>query len=156
MSMKMSKAEIAAREEMEAKVVTNVTKPKALSILTSEERKVFNKLKKYNDQFTEADSINLNQIAIYHVRWTELHVASQMYDLFSAEKAEAEKRMLALDKQINKLMQDLAIPLSSRYKLANDLAKVMIEEKKLAQMEGPQMKEVNPLLAVLEATKNVK
>ena len=46
-------------------------------------------------------------------------------------------------------MKQLCIPLNARLSLANDMAKVMIEEKKLAQMNG-EVKAVNPLLALLE------
>lgn len=46
--------------------------------------------------------------------------------------------------------QQLCIPLSQRFRLANDLAKVMIEEKKLAQMNAEGIQTVNPVLALLE------
>jgi len=45
----LSKAQKAARKKAEAKVVTNGTKPKADKLLNAPERKIFNKLKKYNE-----------------------------------------------------------------------------------------------------------
>lgn len=156
MSMKMSKAEMQARQEAEAEVVTNQTKPKASPILTNEERKIFNKLKKRNDHFTESDSDSLNLLAQYLHRWNVLKQALNDLDPLDEQAHSLERRLIAIDKQINQHMIALCIPLGQRLKLANDMAKTLIEEKKLEQMQTEKRQEINPLLAVLEATKNVK
>lgn len=156
MSMKMSKAEMQARQDMEAEVVTNQTKPKASPILTNEERKIFNKLKKRNDHFTESDSDSLNLLAQYLHRWNVLKQALNDLDPLDEQAHSLERRLIAIDKQINQHMIALCIPLGQRLKLANDMAKTLIEEKRLEQMQTEKRQEVNPLLAVLEATKNVK
>ncbi|WP_176520945.1 hypothetical protein [Bacillus cereus] len=45
-------------------------------------------------------------------------------------------RLEKFNKLINESMKQLCIPLNVRLSLANDMAKVMIEEKKLANMEA--------------------
>ncbi|MEW4130419.1 hypothetical protein [Bacillus cereus group sp. BfR-BA-01399] len=65
-------------------------------------------------------------------------------------------RLEKFNKLINESMKQLCIPLNVRLSLANDMAKVMIEEKKLANMEAQNAPAINPLLAVLEARKHVK
>lgn len=156
MSKNLTKAEISAREEAEEQVVTNQTKPKPNKELSKVERKVFHKLKKYNDQFTEADSISLNMLSSYMIMWQELKDARDQLDILDERMPVVERRLLALDKVIKEHMTALCIPLNSRLKLANDMAKVMIEERKLEQMENENKPEQNPLMAVLEATKHVK
>lgn len=156
LKMKVSKAEKAAREEAEAAIVTNQTNPKASPTLSKPERKIFNKLKKYNDNFTEADSMSLNLLSQYFHMWHRIKEAHDELDVTDDRTTDLERRMLAIDKQMNQHMSALCIPLSQRLRLANDVAKVMIEEKKLAAMESPKPQETNPLLAVLEATKHVK
>ncbi len=47
-------------------------------------------------------------------------------------------------------MTALCIPLSQRLRLSNEMAKLMIEEKKLEQMNGAVVQEVNPLLTLLK------
>lgn len=146
---KVSKVELAAREQAEAEVVTNLTKPKASPMLTNEERKMFNKLKKRNDNYTENDSESLNLLAQYLTMWYNLKQSYNALGVFDERSGDLERRMIALDKQIASHMSALAIPLSQRYRLANDMAKVMIEEKKLEQMQAEKRVEVNPLLALL-------
>ncbi|MDM5359688.1 hypothetical protein [Peribacillus sp. ACCC06369] len=147
---KVSKAEISARQQAEAEVVTNQTSPKASSILNSEERKIFFKLRKRNDNYTENDSESLNLLSQYLHMWTKLKQAHNEFDITDERASDFEKRMIAIDKQISQHMSQLCIPLSQRFRLANDMAKVMIEEKKLEQMEKDnQPKEVNPILQLL-------
>jgi PHD/YefM family antitoxin component YafN of YafNO toxin-antitoxin module len=148
----LSKAQIAARQEAEDLIVTNATKPKANEIIKSIKPmlKLFNQLKKMNEHFTEADSIALNTLAynmyLKHMNeqhLTTLHIIDDDYERFMI-------RIEKLNKQINESMKQLCIPLNSRLSLANDMAKVMIEEKKLEQMEkDSQPKEMNPALKIL-------
>ena len=155
MSRKMSKAEIAARKEAEAKTVTNETNPKPMALLKSKpERAMFFKLKKYNDNFTEADSVSLSMLARSLYRYELIQEALDEIDIFDERNAQLEKRSNAYDKTVKEHMKDLCITLNSRLKLANDLAKTTIEERKLNQMENENRQETNPLWAVLEATKH--
>ena len=151
---KESKAQIAVRKQTEAEVVTNATKPRASTMLTAEERKIFNKLKKRSTSFTESDSESLNMLSQYLHMWNKLKLSHNDLNVFDERATDLERRMIAVDKQIAVHMSSLCIPLSQRFRLANDMAKVMIEEKKLQQMEqANQPQALNPLLAVLEATK---
>src|SRR4051794_33065178 len=93
MSMKMSKAEISARQEMETKVVTNQTTPKASPLLNPAERKVFNKLKKRNDNFTESDSESLNMLAQYLNRYNVLKAVLDDLDPLDGQAYELERRI---------------------------------------------------------------
>ncbi|PEJ57057.1 hypothetical protein CN692_14255 [Bacillus sp. AFS002410] len=148
----LTKAEITARETAEELVVTNQTKPKADETTKNHSimRKLFNKLKNLNDHFTEADSIALNTLVfnLYMKQRSQekLITTDELDDNFSRLLINLEK----FNKQINESMKQLCIPLNARMSLANDMAKVMIEEKKLEAMEAPKVKEVNPLLAILE------
>ncbi|CAH0208128.1 hypothetical protein SRABI84_02070 [Peribacillus simplex] len=152
---KVSKAELAVRAETEELMVTNQTSPKASPLLNAEERKIFNKLKKRNDTYTENDSESLNLLSQYLHMWTKLKQAHNEFDIFDERASEFEKRMIAIDKQIAVHMSQLCIPLSQRFRLANDMAKVTIEEMKLAQMEkDSQPKEVNPILQLLDRIKD--
>ncbi|WP_377887973.1 hypothetical protein [Alkalihalobacillus sp. R86527] len=154
----LSKAQRAAREEAESQVVTNQTTPKQNNVVKNSKpmRALFNQLKKYNDHFTEADSIALNTLtfnlymkAAHEEELTTMDMLDDNYERFMI-------RLEKFNKQITESMKQLCIPLNARLSLANEMTKVIIEEKKLAQMEGPKQEETNPLLAVLEATKNVK
>ncbi|MFC0469566.1 hypothetical protein ACFFHM_03245 [Halalkalibacter kiskunsagensis] len=149
----ITKAELTARKEAEAQVVTNQTTPKASPMLSKEERKLFNKIKKRSTNFTEADSESLNLLVHYLNRWYTLKQLLDDLDPLDEQATDIERRMIALDKQITVHMSALCLPLSQRLRLANDLAKVLIEEKKLASMNGQQKVEVNPALAILEALK---
>lgn len=155
MSRKMSKTEIAAREEAESQVVTNQTTPKQNNVVKNSKpmRTLFNQLKKYNDHFTEADSIALNTLTFnLHMKFaheeqiTTMNMLDDNYDLFI-------KRVEKFNKQITESMKQLCIPLNARLSLANDMAKVMIEEKKLAGMESEEEKPVNPLQTLLDQMK---
>lgn len=147
----LSKAQIAARKQAEELVVTNATVPKPSEIIRNNPpmKKLFNRVKKYNDHFTEADSIALSTLSfnlhLKHINETQLAALDVTDD-------ECERYLLRLDKldrKINDSMKQLCIPLNSRLSLANDMAKIMLEEKKLQQMNN-EGSVVNPLLALLE------
>jgi hypothetical protein len=157
MSRKISKAERKVREEAEETVVTNATQPKPNQVVKNnpEMKRLFNHMKKYNDHFTEADSIALNTL-VFNVYMKVRHeVALDAMDMLDDNYERFLLRIDKFSKLGNEAMKQLCIPLNARLSLANDMAKVMIEEKKLAQFEEDQKQEVNPLLAVLEATKRM-
>ncbi|MFP8643357.1 hypothetical protein ACLHWY_17665 [Priestia aryabhattai] len=155
MTRKISKAERKAREEAEAKVVTNLQlKPVPQGQLNEVQQIIFNNLVKLNDSFTIADSISLTMLARSMHRYNVLNDVLHELDVLDEEAASLEKRIYAFDKSIIAHMNLLCIPLSQRLRLSNDMARLAIEEKKLEQMNEQKPQEVNPLLAILEATKH--
>ncbi|PFX73751.1 hypothetical protein COL39_13025 [Bacillus cereus] len=147
---KMSKSDRAIRQQTEDKVVTNNTKPKPASFLNKDASKVFHKLKKLNDNFTEGDSHSLSLLARNIYRYTLLNVQLDEMDVLDEESINLEKRIHAYEKAIHQNMVELCIPLSQRLKLANDMAKTLIEEKKLEAMNNKPVQEGNPLLSLLK------
>lgn len=147
----LTKAEIEAREQAEAKVVTNETKPDYLKFITrAAEKKLFEMFAGMNDNYTESDSISLSLLAKSLHRYTLINQALDKFDILDEAVPKLEQRALAYGKSIDQHMKDLCIPLSQRLKLANEMAKVMIEEKKLEQMEkDAEPKEINPALQIL-------
>lgn len=67
---------------------------------------------------------------------------------------ECERYILRLEKfnkQVNEFMKQLCILLNARLAYANDMAKVIIEKKKLEQMmETNKPQPINPLLGIAE------
>jgi hypothetical protein len=157
MTSNISKAERQAREEAEAKVVTNLkSKPEPCfpTIFNDEKRAIFDRLSALNESFTEADSISLSMLTISLYRYNELYEALRTIDILDERTASLEKRIHAYEKSITAHMNLLCIPLNQRLRLANDMARLAIEKKKLEDINNQQPQEVNPLLAILEATKN--
>lgn len=151
MTRKISKAEKQAREEMERKLVRNLqSKPEAWLSMNKKELAIFNKLTTLNENFTEADSVSLSMLASSLYSYEELSAAARELDIFDEARSGLERRALAYNKAIQQHMAALSIPLSQRLRMANDMAKVMIEEKKLEQMNGKQNLPENPLLALLK------
>ncbi len=151
MSMKMSKLERETRATIEAELTAAPkTKPKPVMILNKAEKKLFNKFVKLNDNFTEADSISLSMLTKSLYSYTELMMAAEELDIFDDARGSLERRALAYDKAVQQHMAALSISLTQRLRMANDMAKVMIEEKKLANMEAQNNQAVNPLMALLE------
>ncbi|PEF42405.1 hypothetical protein CON72_03825 [Bacillus wiedmannii] len=148
---KMSKAEREARTEAEKQVVTNIqTKPKAYSFVSKPMKRIFNKLIKLNENFTESDSMSLSMLTKSLYRYELLNNRLEELDELDELSVDLEKRIHAYERSITAHMKDLCIPLSQRLRLSNDIAKLMIEEKKLEQMNQQNKQEANPLLALLE------
>jgi len=155
MTRKISKAERKAREEAEAKYVTNLqSKPEPQGRLNESQQIIFDNIVKLNDNFTIADSISLTMLARALHRYNLLNDVLHELDILDEQVASLEKRIHAYEKSITAHMNLLCIPLNQRLRLANDMARIAIEEKKLEDMNNQQPQEVNPLLAILEATKN--
>ncbi|MDA1906036.1 hypothetical protein PDK24_09455 [Bacillus cereus] len=151
MTRKISKAEKQAREEMERKLVGNLqSKPEAWLSMNKKELVTFNKLAKLNENFTEADSISLSMLTKSMYRYHLLNSRLEELDALDECSVDIEKRIRAYEKSIITHMTALCIPLSQRLRLSNEMAKLMIEEKKLEQMNGAVVQEVNPLLTLLE------
>lgn len=151
MTGKMSKLERQTRAEIEAKVKSVPrTKPKPIMTISQLEKKLFNKLTRLNDNFTEADSISLTMLTKSVYRIGLLSERLEELDPMDERAVELEKRIQAYERSVAAHTKDLCIPLSARLRLNNEMAKLMIEEKKLANMETQNMPAVNPLLALLE------
>lgn len=148
----LSKAQIDARQKAEQMVVTNPTTPKPDEVtkINRPMRLLFNKLRKLNDHFTEADSVALNTLVFsLHMRQRsqlKLVATDELDESYAKLLTHIEKH----NKQINESMKQLCLPLNARLSLANDMAKVMIEEKKLEQMNQANVITVNPLQSLLE------
>ncbi|AMQ05913.1 hypothetical protein [Sporosarcina psychrophila] len=150
MTMNMTKDERETRLEAEAIVQAMAPKkPKPFSSLSKDEKKIFNKLVKLNDTFNEADSASLSILARSQFRYNALSDALNDLNPLDERTVSLERRIHAYDKAIVQHMSLLCIPLSHRLRLANDMAKVEIERKKMKQMNGQSIKAVNPLLALL-------
>jgi DNA repair ATPase RecN len=153
-SKNMTKAEIAARTEAEATIaaLTN-SKPKPTMPLSNAEKKIFRRMSKLNDSYCDADSSTLTQLAIATVKSAQLKEAMEDLDLLDERHEKLERRFVAIDKVIQSHINALSMPLTSRLRMANDMAKVMIEERKLEQMNGPEVKLINPAYNILEEFK---
>ncbi|KAB3546353.1 hypothetical protein F9231_00500 [Bacillus safensis] len=92
----------------------------------------------------------MNLLAQFLFIWSRLKQAHNEFRIEDEAAISLEKRMISIDKQINQHMVVLCIPLSQRLQLANDMAKVMIEERKLKQMNNQNQQPVNPLLTLLD------
>ncbi|MFS8185619.1 hypothetical protein ACMG4J_02520 [Rossellomorea marisflavi] len=148
----LTKGEIEARKEAEAKIFSDDSKPRPNEIVQSnnEMMVIFNQLSNLNEYYTEADSISLNTLVfnLYLKFQNEQYMSS--LDISDDNYERFIIRLEKFNKQINESMKQLCIPLSNRLSLANDMAKIMIEEKKLEKMKEQNKQEVNPLLSLLE------
>lgn len=157
MTRKISKLELKERQKAEEMVLNgDKTAPKPTGTLKEAQEALFNEYVKLNDSFTAADSTSLTALARSVHRQNVLIERLEELDELDEQAAELERRIHAYERSIVQQMNLLCIPLNQRLRLANDVAKLAIEEKKLANMEGQPVQEVNPLLAVLEARKHVK
>ena len=153
MTRNITKLEREVRTEIENQPTQVAKKPKPTMVFSKEERKMFSKIVKLNDSFSEADSISITQLTRAMHRHALINEAMDDLDVMDERNVTLERRALAYDKAISQHMTALSIPLTQRLRMANDMAKVMIEERKLEQMKSPELKEVNPLLNLLEAMK---
>ncbi|MFT7830049.1 hypothetical protein [Priestia megaterium] len=157
MTAKISKDERIEREKAEKQVETiGIGTPEPVMALNDTELKIFNKYVSLNDSFNTADSTALTLLVKSLYRYTEIDRAIGELDVLDDRRAGLIRQASIYDKAVQQHSKDLSLSLTNRLRMANDMAKVAIEEKKLSNMETPQVQEVNPLFAVLEATKNVK
>ncbi|MEM4997892.1 hypothetical protein [Priestia megaterium] len=157
MTAKISKDERKSREIAEKQVETigNGT-PEPVMPLNESELTIFEKYVSLNDSFNAADSTALTLLVKSLYRYTEIDQAIGELDVMDENRPSLIRQVSTYDKAIQQHSAALSLSLTARLRMANDMAKVMIEEKKLANMEAPQVQEVNPLLAVLEARKHAK
>lgn len=159
MTANVSKLERAEREKAEQQIqALGKSVPEPVTPMNDVELAIFNKYAQLNENFNEFDSTALSLLVNSLYMYNELNIAAKELDILDENRASLTRQMLAFDKTIQQHAAALSLSLTNRLRMANDMAKVAIEEKKLANMENDKMQAetVNPLLAVLEATKNVK
>ncbi|MCC2419572.1 hypothetical protein OCD90_27615 [Bacillus pacificus] len=148
---KISKADRAARQEAEVLVVTDVkTKPKTVLAVSKLEKKLFGELSELNDNYAKVDSISLTMLSKNMYRMELLSERLEELDPMEERATDLEKRIQAFERSVTAHMKDLCIPLTQRLRMANDRAKVMIEEKKLEHILEQQPQDVNPLIDLLK------
>jgi len=157
MTSKMSKIERKQREIAENEVkALGKSNPEPVTAMNEAELQIFEKYANLNDSFNEFDSTSLSLLVNSLYQYNELNVALKELDIMDDRRPSLVRQQATYDKAVQQHASALSLSLTQRLRMANEMAKVAIEEKKLANMEAPQVQEVNPLLAVLEATKNVK
>lgn len=150
LSMKISKEERKERQKAEEMVVNAIkTPPTPTGRLKEAQKALFDRYSELNDNFSESDSTSLTALARSVHRQNALIDRLEELDELDEQAAELERRIHAYERSIVQQMNLLCIPLNQRLRLANDVAKLAIEEKKLANMEAEKKQEVNPLLALL-------
>ncbi|QDZ83530.1 hypothetical protein [Priestia megaterium] len=150
LSRKISKDEKIARKQAENEVkVIGIGQPEPVMALNDSELTIFEKYVSLNDSFNAADSTALTLLVKSLYRYTEIDQAIGELDVLDDRRAGLIRQASTYDKAVQQHSAALSIPLTSRLRMANDMAKVMVEEKKLASMEAEKKQEVNPLLALL-------
>lgn len=138
MTRKMKKEDRELREQMEDEHVTDKTTPKIILPLSKDARKIFNRLKKRNEHFTEDDSASLTALAFALSEKGKSMELLQEHNPLSEEYRFLTKNISDYDKQAIQHMTALSIPLKDRLRLANEMTKIAIEERKLDAMNQPQ------------------
>lgn len=155
MTAKISKIEQKERENAEKYVqAMGKSKPEPVIPMNDTELKIFEKYATLNDSFNEFDSTSLSLLVKSLFHYNEINQAIGELDVLDDRRPSLVRQLSTFEKSIQQHSAALSIPLTNRLRMANDMAKVAIEEKKLEQMNNQQPQEVNPLLAILEATKN--
>ncbi|TKJ07539.1 hypothetical protein FC702_05265 [Bacillus cereus] len=140
------------REEEEAKILgVDVPKPKPAKYLDAEGKKEFAKFVKYHEHLSEADSEDLSQLCQYIVLYRKAVEPTHELDVLSDEYGKHLTNLLKLDKLISGYMVQLCLTYKERLRLANELAKLRIEEEKLKNINGQKQQQANnPLLELLK------
>ena len=151
MTGNMSKLERQVRKQLEEEEAKKPkTTPKPAFHMSKIEGKIFKNLAKLNENFTEADGYSLSMLTKSMCRYNRLNARLDELDPTDEQCISLEKRIHAYDKSMNLHMTSLCIPFNQRIRLSNEMAKLIIEEKKLEQLEqNNKPQEVNPLLALL-------
>lgn len=151
MTANISKDERKAREKAENEVKNiGIGAPEPVMVLNDMELTIFDKYVSLNDSFNSADSTALTLLVKSLYRYIEIDQAIGELDVLDDRRAGLIRQASTYDKAVQQHSSALSISLTSRLRMANDMAKVMIEEKKLANMEAEKVQAVNPLLALLE------
>ncbi|WP_423478950.1 hypothetical protein [Priestia megaterium] len=150
MTAKISKDERKAREIAEKQVqAMGTSKPEPVISMNEAELAIFEKYANLNDSFNEFDSTSLSLLVKSLYRYNEIDQAIEELDVLDDRRAGLIRQASIFEKSIQQHSAALSIPLTSRLRMANDMAKIAIGEKQLEQMNNQQPQEVNPLLALL-------
>ncbi|MEI2360101.1 hypothetical protein [Priestia megaterium] len=151
LSRKISKDEKNARKMAENEIkAVGIGTPEPIMPLNDSELTIFEKYVSLNDSFNAADSTALTLLVKSLYRYTEIDQAIGELDVLDDRRAGLIRQVSTYDKAVQQHSAALSLSLTARLRMANDMAKVMIEEKKLANMEAEKAPAVNPLLAILE------
>jgi len=151
LSRKISKDEKNARKMAENEIkAVGIGTPEPIMPLNDSELTIFEKYVSLNDSFNAADSTALTLLVKSLYRYTEIDQAIGELDVMDENRPSLIRQVSTYDKAIQQHSAALSLSLTARLRMANDMAKVMIEEKKLANMEAEKVQAVNPLLALLE------
>lgn len=143
-----TKAQVEVRTKMETRV--NQGKPpkpddEIKSIPSM--KKMFSRLVRENPHFTENDSVPLNTL-VFNL-WLQSFERQKMIDNVQNngsrdEYTEIQQSLTKITKDINGALKQLQMPLENRMVLANNLAKIELEEMKIDAMNGANQQVINP------------
>lgn len=151
MTSNISKDERRERQKAEKYVqAMGKSKPEPVIPMNEAELIIFERYVALNDSFNEFDSTSLTLLvkSLYH--YNEIDQAIEELDVLDDRRPSLIRQLSTFEKSIQQHAAALSIPLTNRLRMANDIAKVAIEEKKLEQMNNQQPQAVNPLWALLE------
>ncbi|MED3578328.1 hypothetical protein P4501_11345 [Bacillus thuringiensis] len=143
-----SKAQIEVRTRMETRV-NQGKPPKPDDEIKSvpSMKKMFSRLVRENPHFTENDSVPLNTL-VFNL-WLQSFERQKMIDNVQNngsrdEYTEIQQSLTKITKDINGALKQLQMPLENRMVLANNLAKIELEEMKIDAMNGANQPVINP------------
>lgn len=118
-------------------------------------KKLFNKIKKYSEYFSESDSDDLNTL-VFNLYLKEQQEEKMLTIDESEQLDENYERILLrldkIDKKIDTARKNLGLSMNARLRMANDLAKIMLEQKKIEKM-GVQNNTDDDTALILELLK---
>ncbi len=146
----LTKQEIAARKVAEESVIQKpVTKPKPFYPLNKLEQKIFNKIKKYNDWFSDGDSLPLTDLSRAYIErekaYEGLNKLTPSDDVYK-EYLKAHKYWEDI---VQTNMKKLAISLGDRYKLAYEMSKVIQANMNETESNENKQSEADPVLKLI-------
>ncbi|MFK9119105.1 hypothetical protein ACJEBK_19785 [Peribacillus frigoritolerans] len=153
---KMAKIDRQVRTEVETEhqKKAKASQPIPTINLVAAEQKFFDEIVKHNDHFTINHSTNVTMLAHNLYRFEKYKKFVHKMKLDDERIGFYEKQKLAYDRQVALYTSKLGLDMKDIQRMIFEEARLRIEERKLEQMENnAQPKEVNPLLAVLEAMK---
>ncbi|MFU7590098.1 hypothetical protein ACMX9J_14335 [Priestia sp. RMT2NF4] len=150
---KLSKMARRIREEEEAKVMgVKIGKPEPAEYLDDEGKKHFQNFVTHHEHLSLSDSEDLSQLCQYLVFHRKAMDAMSELDILSDEYGKHLTQVMKLDKLVSGYMVQLCLTYKERLRLANELAKLRIEEEKMKVINKKNNPwEGNPLLEVLRA-----
>ena len=145
----LTKPERAARKVAEA--ITNqkpAKPPESFYKLTKIELEIFEKVRDYNEYFSDGDSMALSDLARAFIQREKVFKKLKSFTPADLEYKEFMKAHRYWDEIIQHNMKLLAISLNDRYKLAYDMSKI-IQANMPKETETKEI-ETDPVLQLLE------